>query len=72
MTASLCFFLCQPRLERQLGPIDWLAALLAAFVHDVGHPGVNNGFLEATHADLAVTCASARPSQASRWPCPSL
>ena len=55
VTASLCFFLCQSRLERQLGPLDWLAALLAAFVHDVGHPGVNNGFLEATHADLAIT-----------------
>lgn len=55
VTASLCFFLNQSRLERQLGPLDWLAALLAAFVHDAGHPGVNNSFLEATHADFAIT-----------------
>ena len=53
--ASLAFFLAQPTLARQLSPLDWLAALLAAMVHDVGHPGVNNGFLEATRADVAVT-----------------
>ena len=58
VTASLHYFLSQPRLAALLTPLDWLAALCAAIAHDVGHPGVNNGFLEATRADLAVTCSS--------------
>lgn len=28
-----------------LRPIDMLALLMAAIGHDVGHPGVNNGFM---------------------------
>ena len=55
VVASLAFFLEQPTLSRQLTPLDRLAALLAAMVHDVGHPGVNNSFLETTRADVAVT-----------------
>ena len=55
VVASLHFFLSQPLLARQLSPLDRLAALVAAMVHDAGHPGVNNGFLEATRADVAIT-----------------
>ncbi|CAO3649977.1 unnamed protein product [Mucor fragilis] len=37
-----------------LRPIDMLALLMAAIGHDVGHPGVNNGFMITTATPLAV------------------
>ncbi|CAO0789974.1 unnamed protein product [Mucor circinelloides] len=37
-----------------LRPIDVLALLMAAIGHDVGHPGVNNGFMITTATPLAV------------------
>ncbi|MCJ1477502.1 3',5'-cyclic-nucleotide phosphodiesterase [Lambiella insularis] len=36
-----------------LKPVDALTLLVAAIGHDVGHPGVNNGFLMALRAPLA-------------------
>ncbi|KAF4677834.1 Calcium/calmodulin-dependent 3',5'-cyclic nucleotide phosphodiesterase 1B [Perkinsus chesapeaki] len=35
-------------------PLDCLAILLAAVVHDIGHPGVNNPFLVETANELAL------------------
>ena len=55
VTASLYYFLQQPALARHTSPLDMLAALLAAVVHDLGHPGVNNTFLETTRDALSVT-----------------
>ena len=48
------------RLLHMTGCAEWmsalerLAALLAAFGHDVGHPGVNNQYLVNTGSDLAL------------------
>ena len=36
-----------------LGPFESLALLITAIGHDVGHPGVNNGFLTTLNAPLA-------------------
>ncbi|RYC61193.1 hypothetical protein CHU98_g5018 [Xylaria longipes] len=36
-----------------LGPFEALALLVSAIGHDVGHPGVNNGFLVVLNAPLA-------------------
>ena len=33
---------------------EFLGALLAAYGHDVGHPGVNNPFLVQTGCDIAL------------------
>lgn len=41
------------RLQSLLEPIHILALLLASLGHDVGHPGVNNGFMVATSTPLA-------------------
>ena len=43
-----------PNLSRHLTHIDRLSALVAAIIHDMGHPGVNNTFLEATKHELAI------------------
>ncbi|KAG7387430.1 cAMP-specific 3',5'-cyclic phosphodiesterase 4D [Phytophthora pseudosyringae] len=39
---------------RRLTPNQLFSALIAAAVHDVNHPGVNNAFLVATTAPLAI------------------
>jgi len=53
--ANVDYFLRQPNFNRLLNPIDILSALIAALMHDMGHPGLNNTFLEATKHELAVT-----------------
>jgi hypothetical protein len=55
VVASLHYFLQLPNMQRQLQPIDVLAALLSALVHDAGHLGINNKFLETTQSELAIT-----------------
>ena len=52
-----------------LGPLDQLAALLAAAVHDYAHPGLTNAFLVASHHECAAPRLSASPARsASDWP----
>ena len=55
VTATVDYFMRQPNLEKHVVPLDRLAALLAATIHDLGHSGVNNTFLETTSDPLAVT-----------------
>lgn len=52
--ANMDYFMRQPNLARQLRPLDELAGLVAALMHDMEHPGVNNTFLEATRNELAI------------------
>ena len=52
--ANVDYFIRQPNLARHLNHIDRLSALVAAVIHDMGHPGVNNTFLEATRHELAI------------------
>ena len=61
---TLQYFLRRPLLSEMLGPLDTLAALLAAAVHDYGHPGLTNAFLVATRHEHALLYndQSVRPS----------
>ena len=52
--ANVDYFIRQPNLNKLLSPLDILAALISAIIHDMGHPGVNNTFLEATKHELAI------------------
>lgn len=51
---STLLLLNTPVLQRTLTDVEVLAALVAAAGHDVGHPGLNNGFLTGTGSELAV------------------
>jgi len=53
--ANVDYFLRQPNFNRLLSPVDILSALIASLMHDMGHPGLNNTFLEATKHELAIT-----------------
>ena len=45
----------QHNFAKLLSPVDILSAIIAALTHDMGHPGLNNTFLETTRHELAVT-----------------
>ncbi|KAI1904152.1 hypothetical protein AGOR_G00002740 [Albula goreensis] len=51
---ATAFFLCKERVKQSLDPIDEVAALIAATVHDVDHPGRTNSFLCNAGSELAV------------------
>jgi len=44
----------QENLKRLMSPLDVLACLLAAAIHDFRHPGFNQNFLVATKHELAI------------------
>ena len=44
---ALCFLLSKGKLHERFEPLEIAAAIIAAVVHDVAHPGVNNAFLDA-------------------------
>jgi len=35
---------------------DAACLILSSIAHDVGHPGLNNGFLTTNHCSLALLC----------------
>ena len=54
VTQTLFFFLHEGRFDSKLEDIDLFAAIIAACVHDVDHPGFNNNFLIHTSAEQAL------------------
>uniref|UniRef100_A0A8C2CA20 Phosphodiesterase n=1 Tax=Cyprinus carpio TaxID=7962 RepID=A0A8C2CA20_CYPCA len=51
---ATAYFLCKERVKQSLDPIDEVAALIAAAVHDVDHPGRTNSFLCNAGSELAI------------------
>ncbi|KAF4071782.1 hypothetical protein AMELA_G00266670 [Ameiurus melas] len=51
---ATAYFLCKEHVKQSLDPIDEVAALIAATVHDVDHPGRTNSFLCNAGSDLAI------------------
>jgi len=47
--------LCMDEFTSQLTDLEVLSLLLAACIHDVAHPGVNNAYLIKAYADMALT-----------------
>eukprot|EP00931_Biecheleriopsis_adriatica_P044272 TRINITY_DN25308_c0_g1_i1.p1 TRINITY_DN25308_c0_g1~~TRINITY_DN25308_c0_g1_i1.p1 ORF type:complete len:503 (+),score=116.76 TRINITY_DN25308_c0_g1_i1:88-1596(+) len=41
-------------ISAELSALDWLMGLIAAAIHDVGHPGRNNAFMTNTESELAL------------------
>uniref|UniRef100_A0A672NV51 Phosphodiesterase n=1 Tax=Sinocyclocheilus grahami TaxID=75366 RepID=A0A672NV51_SINGR len=51
---ATAYFLRKERVKQSLDPIDEVAALIAAAVHDVDHPGRTNSFLCNAGSELAI------------------
>ncbi|GMH40837.1 hypothetical protein BSKO_08741 [Bryopsis sp. KO-2023] len=51
---ALGVFLCKDDLKSKFTDLELLAMVMAAAVHDVGHPGVTNEFHVNTHSELAI------------------
>jgi hypothetical protein len=51
---STAYFLNQARVKAHLTPVDVFAMILAAAMHDHGHPGFNNAFLVNSRDELAI------------------
>uniref|UniRef100_A0A8C6WVD7 Phosphodiesterase n=1 Tax=Neogobius melanostomus TaxID=47308 RepID=A0A8C6WVD7_9GOBI len=51
---ATAYFLCKERVKQSLDPVDEVAALIAATVHDVDHPGRTNSFLCNAGSELAI------------------
>ncbi|KAI9220119.1 hypothetical protein BC828DRAFT_384275 [Blastocladiella britannica] len=54
VTASMNYYLTRDRLYGRVPPDEMFAALVAALIHDLSHPGVNNPFLIKTGDRLAM------------------
>ncbi|XP_007943312.2 high affinity cAMP-specific and IBMX-insensitive 3',5'-cyclic phosphodiesterase 8A [Orycteropus afer afer] len=51
---ATAYFLSRERIKQTLDPVDEVAALLAATIHDVDHPGRTNSFLCNAESELAI------------------
>ncbi|KAM6202396.1 high affinity cAMP-specific and IBMX-insensitive 3',5'-cyclic phosphodiesterase 8A [Rhynchocyon petersi] len=51
---ATAYFLSKERIKQTLDPVDEVAALLAATIHDVDHPGRTNAFLCNAGSELAM------------------
>lgn len=49
------YLICSSGIYKHMSNNEIFAALFAALIHDLGHPGFNNAFLISTGHDLAVT-----------------
>jgi len=49
------YFCRQPMISELISPLDRLAVIIAAAIHDHQHPGLSNHFLAATKHDYAIT-----------------
>lgn len=47
VTRNFNYFVKNGELINHLSDLNMLAGFLASLMHDIGHPGVNNGFLVA-------------------------
>ena len=54
VTQAVGAMLAAGTLPQQLSDLELLAVILAAAVHDLGHPGVGNDFLVATNSEAAL------------------
>jgi hypothetical protein len=54
VTQGITAALCSDNVSQQLTDLEVLALLLASCIHDVNHPGVNNGFLVQVGAEAAL------------------
>ncbi|XP_068607176.1 3',5'-cyclic-AMP phosphodiesterase 4C-like [Brachionichthys hirsutus] len=54
VTQSVHVLLSSPALDAVFSDLEVLAALFAAAIHDVDHPGVSNQFLISTNSELAL------------------
>lgn len=51
---SISFFVKSPSFAEKLSECDLVASLLAAAIHDLGHPGTTNSFQIATESEVAM------------------
>ncbi|XP_066094781.1 high affinity cAMP-specific and IBMX-insensitive 3',5'-cyclic phosphodiesterase 8A isoform X3 [Saccopteryx bilineata] len=51
---ATAYFLCRERIKQTLDPVDEAAALIAATIHDLDHPGRTNSFLCNSDSELAI------------------
>ncbi|XP_052793567.1 high affinity cAMP-specific and IBMX-insensitive 3',5'-cyclic phosphodiesterase 8B-like isoform X3 [Mya arenaria] len=51
---STAFFLQRDKIKQLFDPVDEVASLIAAAVHDLDHPGKSNAFLINSHSELSV------------------
>ncbi|XP_076980418.1 high affinity cAMP-specific and IBMX-insensitive 3',5'-cyclic phosphodiesterase 8A isoform X2 [Tamandua tetradactyla] len=51
---ATAYFLSRERIKQTLDPVDEVAALIAAIIHDVDHPGRTSAFLCNAGSELAV------------------
>ena len=55
VTQGMAYFIGRPFFLPHLTAVEKFAAILAAAIHDLAHPGVNNAFCVATDAAVALT-----------------
>ena len=49
----MCIQKCE-LLQRLLGPVEMISLCIASLGHDIGHPGVQNGYLANVEDELAI------------------
>jgi hypothetical protein len=67
VTMSAYLITMSPGIVRCLGPADRLAILVAAMLHDIDHPGVNNDFLIKSADPLAIKFPTPNVLERHHW-----